>query len=196
MKKENFIMLIVGKKGSGKSYFADKFSMKLKRLLVFDTMRIFDNATPVYSIKKLEKIVNDIKNNKIIEFRYSIRVNNKYFEYVNSLILSLSNLTYIVDEIQVYCNASKIPENLNVLITEGRHFEINFIFITQRPARLPIIIITNLDVLIIFETQNSRDLDIIESFKYSDIDAIKNLKEYQFYCIDLKHKKGYIGKYD
>jgi DNA helicase HerA-like ATPase len=193
--KENYIMTIYGKKGSGKSYLAENFTEKLNRLIVWDTMRIFDvSFIPVYSFKSFLKYVNKIRNNEIVKFRLSLRLNKAYFDDVCKILTTLDKLTFIVDELQVYVSALKIPDGLNELITESRHFEINLIFITQRPVFIPRIILANADYIACFEMQLKSDLDIISTYKYSNPEAIKTLGDYQFYFIDLKRKKGYVCK--
>jgi DNA helicase HerA-like ATPase len=193
--KENYIMTIYGKKGSGKSFLAENFTEKLKRLIVWDTMRIFDKGyTPVYSFKSFLKYVKKIQNNDLIEFRLSLRLNPAYFNEACKLLTTLDKLTFIIDELQVYVSALKIPDGLNELITESRHFEINLIFITQRPVFIPRIILANADYIACFEMQLKGDLDIISTYKYSNPEAIKALGDYQFYFIDLKRKKGYVCK--
>jgi len=192
--KSNYIMTIYGKKGSGKSYFADYFTKNLKRLFVIDTMRIFDNAEAIYSIKKLQKIIKDIRYNKIVSFRYAIRLQRQYFDIVMSLLIGITDFTLVIDELQVYVSSLKIPDNFEVLLTEGRHFQINFITITQRPVFIPRIILANADYIVAFETNLKSDLDVLATYKYFDEEKVKNLKDYEFFIIDLKHKKSGVNK--
>ncbi len=195
IKKENYIMTVYGKKGSGKSYFVEYFIKNLNRVIVWDTMRIFDNGfTPVYSLKKLNKIFKKIETNEIISFRLSLRLNKNYFDDVNRELLKIKNITYVIDELQVFVSALKIPEYLNELITESRHFETNLIFITQRPVFIPRIILANADYIVCFEINLKTDLDVLNSYKYFEPDTAKTLDNYQFFMVDLKHKKGFKGK--
>ncbi len=193
--KSNFIMCVYGKKGSGKTYFTEYFIKQLNRVIVYDTMRNFDKDFEIiYSIKKFEKLVSEIADNEVIKFRISLRVSQDYFERVNRLLLNLKDFTYVVDEIQVYVTALSIPHYLNVLITESRHFQINQIYITQRPSRIPAIIMANADYLAIFETHLKKDLDTFSTYKYTDTESIRNLKDYEFYFVNLKLKRGGICK--
>lgn len=195
IKKENYIMTIYGKKGSGKSYFAENFIKNLNRVIVWDTMRIFDNNFIVItSLKQLIKIFKKIKTNEIVNFRLSLRLNKKYFDDINLFILNFQNITYIIDELQVFVSALKIPENLNELITESRHFEINLIFITQRPVFIPRIILANADYIVSFEINLKSDLDVLSTYKYFEPESAKSLDNYEFFMIDLKHKRGFKGK--
>ena len=195
IKKENYIMTVYGKKGSGKSYFVESFVKNLNRLIVWDTMRIFDNNfTAIYSLKQLNKIFKKIESNEIINFRLSLRLNKNYFDDVNRYLLRFHNITYVIDELQVFVSALKIPEYLNELTTESRHFEINLIFITQRPVFIPRIILANADYIISFEINLKSDLDVLSTYKYFEPETVKTLDNYQFFMVDLKHKKGFKGK--
>ena len=195
IKKENYIMTVYGKKGSGKSYFVENFIKNLNRLIVWDTMRIFDNNfTLVYSLKQLNRIFKKIKSNELITFRLSLRLNKNYFDDINRFLLNLKNITYVVDELQVFVSALKIPEYLNTLITESRHFETNLIFITQRPVFIPRIILANADYIVSFEINLKSDLDVLNTYKYFEPETAKMLDNYQFFMVDLKHKKGFKGK--
>ena len=194
-KKENYIMTVYGKKGSGKSYFVENFIKNLNRLIVWDTMRIFDNNfTIVYSLKQLNRIFKKIKSNELITFRLSLRLNKNYFDDINRFLLNLKNITYVIDELQVFVSALKIPEYLNTLITESRHFETNLIFITQRPVFIPRIILANADYIVSFEINLKTDLDVLSTYKYFEPETAKMLDNYQFFMVDLKHKKGFKGK--
>ena len=98
--KENYIMTIYGKKGSGKSFLAENFTEKLNRLIVWDTMRIFDvSFIPVYSFKSFLKYVNKIKTNEVVKFRLCLRLNKVYFDDVCKILTTLDKLTFIVDEL-------------------------------------------------------------------------------------------------
>ena len=195
IKKENYIMTVYGKKGSGKSYFVENFIKNLNRLIVWDTMRIFDNNfTLVYSLKQLNRIFKKIKSNELITFRLALRLNKNYFDDINRFLLNLKNITYVIDELQVFVSALKIPEYLNTLITESRHFETNLIFITQRPVFIPRIILANADYIVSFEINLKTDLDVLSTYKYFEPETAKMLDNYQFFMVDLKHKKGFKGK--
>ena len=195
IKKENYIMTIYGKKGSGKSYFAENFIKNLNRVIVWDTMRIFDkNFIVISSLKQLSKIFKKIATNEIVNFRLSLRLNKKYFDSINKFILNFQNITYIIDELQVFVSALKIPEYLNDLVTESRHFEINLIFITQRPVFIPRIILANADYIVSFEINLKSDLDVLSTYKYFEPERAKSLDNYEFFMIDLKHKRGFKGK--
>ena len=188
-------MTVYGKKGSGKSYFVEYFIKNLHRVIVWDTMRIFDSGfTNVYSVKKFIKVFKKIETNEMVSFRLSLRFNKKYFDDINQLLLRLKNITYVIDELQVFVSALKIPEYLNDLVTESRHFETNLIFITQRPVFIPRIILANADYVACFEINLKTDLDVLSSYKYFEPDTAKSLDNYEFFMVDLKHKKGFKAR--
>jgi hypothetical protein len=190
-------MSIYGKKGSGKSVMANWWIKQFKRVIIYDTMSCFDNEDfiYVYSLKKFEKLVKEIINQELIEFKICLRLLPDDFERVNKILyFSIRDIVYVIDEIQAYASARSIPYYFNLLITTGRHKRISIITITQRPSNIPNTILSNTDYLIIFETNLKRDLDIFATFKYCSVEKIQTLQDYEFYFIDLKHKKASINK--
>ncbi len=196
--ENNFIMSIFGKKASGKSYFANWMIEGLNRLIVYDTVHQFNkNFIIITEMEQFKKIIELIKDNKIISFRISLQFKeyNKYFAETNKLVVeNIHYVTYVVDEIHNYVSTNKYEKYLSEMIVEGRHLHINLITISHRPAGLPPSLLLNADYLAIFETSLKRDKDFYQNFKYFKLENLENLGDYEFVFINSFKKYSSVQK--
>ena len=136
--------------------------------------------------RNIAKILQEKTGNRIKE--YSPFETIKY----EKLLQIETNDIVIINEVQIF--KIFVPKNdfLSV-ITGHRHFNINMIVNTQRPALLRDRTIPALsDAIFIGRITDESDLEYIKFF-HSDIESIRNMQNFEFLEI-LSQKKFYLTK--
>lgn len=159
-KDNNFVWLISGAKGTGKS------SLLLNMLRSF-LRKHYNN---IYLVSPTAK--RDPKFSKLVE---ELEPEGKYYDALNE-----SNLHEIVEKINSYNAIKDSPRNmlilddciadmksstskstLNRIITTCRHMKTSVVILTQKYNKVNPLIRTNADILSIFRTQNQKELNSI-----------------------------------
>lgn len=156
---QNRIIFITGRKGSGKSTYANKAAAALvakgERVLVVDPMACFTlPGVPVFadprqlsSVKFSSAILRaDDDNAAVAAFVYAWHC---------------GNIWLIVDEVDLYCSPYNSDPTLKRIVRYGRHKAINLIAISQRPANVARDVTAQADAIVIFSTTENRDLDYL-----------------------------------
>jgi len=121
-------------------------------------------------------------------FEYPIGINriilttDDEFLYFVEIISHYENYIFIIDEFDIFSdNLDNIKEWRQLLIL-SRHKNIDFIFNSRRPYRIPKLINSQLDSITCFNIIEPRDLKYIENITGSKeyIEIIKNLKQYEY----------------
>jgi ABC-type dipeptide/oligopeptide/nickel transport system ATPase component len=173
----NYIIGIIGKKGSGKSYLIKtKFLKNVKRYIVIDTLQeytqgvIFDDVSLVHEY--LKEHIND--SYKII-FRPK---NDGDVDMLLSLTVMINNYTLIIEEVDFYADTFHINENILYNIKYGRHFSRNLVWISRSPYEINRFLTRQTDVIICFNQTEPRDIEYLN--KYSFDKNIKMLEKYEY----------------
>lgn len=142
-------VLFCGKTRSGKTYLASRLTSKLSRLLVFDNL----NRVNMSYSSKIE-IEGFIRGEDL-----RIKVGSlEVFDLVVKQSFEYGYFTAYVDELySLVPNPAKIPESVSLLWTRGGGNNIGAWACVQRPSRIPLFVITELEHLFVFKLKNSDD---------------------------------------
>lgn len=179
---ENFIILILGRKGSGKTYFVIQGIPLIREsnsIIIFDTLNEYDDFINIYSPDDLVDFLNKEHNENFIVSLKDLddEKANQYFRIINTL----ENITVICEEIDYYFGAMSFDKDLLKLIKYGRHKNINIIGITRRPFETNIYIRSQADLVISFQQLEPRDLEwIAKRMGKEKAEKLKKLPLYKF----------------
>ena len=159
-KENNFVWLISGAKGTGKSSLLLNM---LRSYLRKHYNNIFLVSPTAKRDKKFKKLVDELEED------------NKYYD-----ALTEQNLAEIMDRINTYNDGKDKPKNLLILddvatdlkssnsksllnktIITCRHMKTSVIILTQKYNKINPLIRSNADILSIFRTQNKKELNTI-----------------------------------
>ena len=197
----NIIVIILGKKGSGKSYLAKKkFLPRFHRVVILDSQ---DEYNPSEDLeKRLSSDFSYVKNFDEFEDEYIHKFTDKkfhivlryddYFDDDNledtfDLINTKGYCTLLLEEIHLFSSRGK--DALYRLITTGRHKNINLIVTTPRPQRLGVDFFANADIIITFTQRKTGDAEyLIRECSDEDftVDQFKKLEDRQYLVIQGK----------
>jgi DNA helicase HerA-like ATPase len=177
-KKQRKVILIFGKTGTGKSFFAKKLLSKANRAIVFDPRFEYDglivSTFPVF-LDVMEQIQNDKK------FRVVCRFTNEIHTEMALEVCAhyLSNYVLFLEEAEVYFDARSNNENIKHMVSYGRHKQISLVGITQRAPQINIRFRAQYTSLISFAQSEPSDLDGLDKYGFSQ-EEIANLPFHEY----------------
>jgi len=177
---EKKIILIFGKRGSGKSYLAKKLVEAEQRLIVFDTLSEYKEGV-VFEDRK--EFVEFWKRVYIHPYRLIYRplLPDQEIEEVASCVFALGNLCFLVEEIDCYCTSYQISDSFAHIIQRGRHKNITLIGITQRPFGIHRLLTSQAKEIYIFNTNEPRDREYLRTLLGQEIEGkLDSLKQYEY----------------
>ena len=176
--KRRKIILIFGRTGSGKTYFAKRLISGINRVIVIDRMFEYDDGIIFYSINEM---IDYILIHKPDKFKFICRFESDYeIELLFKLCWYLKNLVLVVEESELYISPYTKQSEFLRLVRYGRHKSISIIAIARRVVELSNDVKANADKIITFKQILIKDLEYLERLGF-DKEKILNLKPYE-YC--------------
>lgn len=168
---QNEIIVILGRKGSGKTYLARRIMADKRRLIVFD---------PKWQLSDLGLVIHNpidlisyIKANHSGSFRvvYQPDVDIQEegalfrdFQDVVACAYYTKNLYLFLDEIYLYTSRTKRGNVLENIINSGRHDQISIVATTIRHTDTSRNLTAQADMLIAFQIQEPSDIEYLKTY--------------------------------
>jgi hypothetical protein len=164
----NLVVAIVGKKGSGKSTITREMIQEHPRVIVLDSMAEYGAESGCRVYMEDECVDAVVAHARRDRYRLSLRC----LDVEDNL--DLLRLAYecprslvVVEEASLYASPSSLPREMAQLIRFGRHRAIDQVYIARRPSELHRDVTANADLLVMFQTQEPRDLAYLRAY-YGD----------------------------
>jgi len=195
--KERLIRLVLGKRGSGKSFYVKQESLKANRVLIYDTIGEYSGYG--VTVSDLDELIEywlkiHDKNFRIV---YQPLRPAQEFDDVCDLVYACGDMVFIAEEIDIFTTNYDLSESFANIIQRGRHRNIDFFGVSQRPYRINRTVSSQAKEIITFIQTEPRDLEYLRLYMGSDhIDKISNLPEYHYFkwtsggVIEIGKKKG------
>lgn len=172
---KNTITTVLGKKGSGKSFFTKKVLIPLfPRLIIIDPLDEY-NYFYAYDLKTVVEVTKANWASKKKQFRIVYRPLDEHEDLFFKFVYGLSDITVLIEEVDGYSNGKVIDPYLERLYKYGRHKNINLICISRRPAEIGRLLTAQSDIIISFLQTEKRDIDYFKNFT-DDPDQLKRLR--------------------
>ena len=173
--QNNYIIGVLGKKGSGKTHLVTSCLAAIDRYIVVDTLHeypgaVFENYASVVCF------LDEMRDNHfaIVYRPLSDDDLEKFFTIINDI----NNYTLVVEEIDFYCDPQNIHPEIDNLTRYGRHYGRSLIWVSRNPYEVNRFLTRQSDLLITFVQSEPRDLDYFK--RYSFDKDIQNLKQYEY----------------
>ncbi len=177
---EKKIILIFGKRGSGKSYLAQKLIEKEEHLLIFDTLSEYTEGVVFEDHEKFIEFWRMVYQHPY-RLIYRPLKPSEEIEMIAELVYLIGDICFVVEEIDCYCTAFQISESFAHVVQRGRHKNITLIGITQRPYGIHRLLTSQAKEIYIFNTNEPRDRDYLRILLGQDIDSkLDSLKQYEY----------------
>lgn len=179
---EKKVTIVIGKRGSGKSYLVKKMIADHRRLLVYDIMSEYTGGI-VFGPETIREFAAFWRHVYKKDFRFIYRpVQPKQeIDYLARLVFALGNLTFVVEEIDSICTAYDLPETFSRIIARGRHRNITLIGVTPAPFGIHRDLTRQAKEIYVFSTNEPRDRIYLRNLLGQEIDSkLDALEQYQF----------------
>jgi len=179
---EKKIILIFGKRGSGKSYLAGKLIESEPRLMIFDTMGEYENGV-IFGTEDFEQCCEFWRKVYQGQFRLIYRPikPDAEIDQICDLVYTLGNCCYLVEEIDCYCSSYQISDTFAAIVQRGRHKNITLIGVTQRPYGIHRLLTSQAKEIYVFNTNEPRDREYLRTLLGQEIEPkLDALQQYQY----------------
>jgi len=193
---EKKIILIFGKRGTGKSYLANKLVEQDRRLLIFDTLSEYNNGV-VFDAEYAERFREFWRHTYRRNFRLIYRPlkPDAEIDEIAGLVFALGNMTFLVEEIDCYCTSYQIGDSFAHVVQRGRHRNITLIGVTQRPYGIHRLLTSQAKEIYVFGTNEPRDIEYLQNLLGREIEAkLSQLKQYEFIKWQEGHQELEVSK--
>jgi len=178
---EKKVILIFGKRGSGKSYLGAKLLNDERRLVVFDVMGEYTDGV-VFNAEQYEQFIEFWRRVYRGNFRLIYRPlrPDVEIERIAELVYACGNVTFFVEEIDCYCSAYSISDAFAAIVQRGRHKNIQLVGVTQRPFGIHRLLTSQAKEIYVFNTNEPRDRDYLKSLLGVGVEEkLDKLKQYE-----------------
>jgi hypothetical protein len=179
---EKKIILIFGKRGSGKSYLAHKLIEQESRILIFDMMGEYLDGV-VFEREDHRQMTEFWRKVYRGRFRLIYQPLNPEaeFEQIADFVYTLGNMCFVVEEMDCFCSPHTISDAFAHIIQRGRHKDITLIGITQRPFGIHRLLTSQAKEIYIFRTNEVRDREYLRILLGQEVEAkLDQLQEYEY----------------
>ena len=177
---EKIIELILGKRGSGKSYLAKKMVLQHSRYLIYDTLGEYTDGVVIQSLAELSGFWEKVYRKKF-RIIYQPLDPELEFDAICELVWQCENMTFLVEEVDRYARPLAMSLPFKEIIQRGRHHDITFIGVTQRPHGVDKLITSQAKAMYIFNTTEPRDIKYFQEVVGDGvIEKFAELKQYEY----------------
>lgn len=178
---EKKVILIIGKRGSGKSYLANRLLADRDRIFIYDCMGDFQQGV-LFEYNQFAELSKFWKSCYKNQFRIIYRPlwPAPQLQVPAGLAWQLGNLCFVIEEAAECCQPHQVTENLAKLVRMGRHRNIEVVAITQRPYELDIMFRSQAKEIYVFNTTEPRDRDWLRKVVGAEVEnKLDQLKQYE-----------------
>jgi len=196
--KTTDIVIVIGRKGSGKSYlikhlFLPQFSSYVIDDHVMERVRN-EYADFGYRAKYLSEIVGKPRVNY-----YDYQKDDSSFEKIWNAVKAHANkwgdTLLVIDEAHIHFSKKSLPVPQKEVLHENRHYGTGIILASQRIYDINPIAYKQADYIIIFYSREPREIEFIRKYISSEVaETVKTLKQYYFVLFDVNNQRVRVHK--
>jgi len=198
---QNEITVILGKKGSGKTFLAKRLVTPCRRLICYDPMHQFGDIG--VTVSQFSDLVAYVVANKRQPFRVVYQpeipagssgdIVSAEFVKVCDLVNRLVNVYFLVDEID-NCLPPRDKENgfFKNMIQRGRHAAVSLVATTIRYTDTQRNLTAQADKIVCFHTHEPSDVKYFRAYFGKLADELPTLPPYHF----IKYEKGHVSRHE
>lgn len=179
-------LLVMGQRGCGKSYLAKNLQSLWPRRVIIDSLNEYREGFIVHNFLDFADTLKHLHESKsenfvlVYQFDFESNISEAEFNEIIRLCYYFGNIQIVIEEVQLYSSAHKMPKNLKNALLTGRHQNISLLFTSQRPGEVNKTIISQCAHIFVGTTVEGNDLRYISSFLNQDAEKLSSLKARQF----------------
>jgi len=182
----NEVLFVSGQRGSGKSHWTKNYILKLPRVMVFDSLSEYTTEKTFYDIAGLVDFLKaDQAKSSFFTASFDSYEDDDFPLFCRAM-LAAGNMYVVIEEIDLFSSPTNTPVELLRLLKYGRHWNLQIIGVSRRPAEVSRSFTAMTTRFVIFSQREPRDIAYFRSVFGSEADKILQLKDYRFLDIDFK----------
>jgi hypothetical protein len=177
---ETIVRLALGVRGTGKSHVVKNYLIgEHKRCIIYDTQGEYTQGVVFEDFESLKKFwANNFDKNFRIIYR---PLNHSKFSELCELVYLCGKLLFVVEELDLVAGTYDDDINFQSVLKRGRHQEISFVGISQRPFGINRNITSQAKEVYSFRQIEPRDIDYLKYYLGEGAELIQELKKYHFF---------------
>lgn len=185
MIKSTDCVLVMGRRGCGKSYLAKNIQSIWPKKIIIDTLNEYGDGELAHSFHEycdiLARLDREKQNQFTVVYKFDPESNlsAREFEEILRLAYYFGNLQIVIEEVQLYSSPHMMPHWLKQCLLIGRHQNLSLMFTTQRPGELNKTILSQCTHIFCGQIIEKNDLRYISTLLPESDDLI-NLPPRQF----------------
>jgi len=200
--------LVIGKSGTGKSYFAKRLADRLsegKKLIIVDNSEDHADISGVYLLEVHQENIRKLDPRKVLQklerallvFTYTETNDvNKFLDQLCEAIWEEKNIILMIDEAHIFFPRSNFPRGIERIIRAGRKGGIDILLITQNFTDLNITALKQAHYLAVLRLTEQNEIERVARRFPEARHIVSELPEYHLMFIDLMRGKYEIIKND
>lgn len=189
----------MGRRGCGKSTLTKKLLEAYPRKIVIDSLHEYEEGEIVYSFEEFGKAVSLIGKNQPKHFTLVLRIPHDGYEseetvnQVCRIAFELGDVMLVIEEVWLFSNPHKIPDQFKNCLLLGRHQNLAMFFTSQRPGETHKTIISQCNHIFAGQIHEKNDLTYVKSFLGNRVDELSSIPVHSFLYFS---QDGQIHRFD
>ena len=196
--KTTDIVIIIGRKGSGKSYLIKHLFLRQFDSFVIDdhVMERTRNEYADYGFRT--RYLSEIMSKPRVNY-YDYQKDDSSFEKIWNAVKAHANrwgdTLFVIDEAHIHFSKKSLPVAQKEVLHENRHYGTGIILASQRIYDINPIAYKQADYIILFYTREPREIEFLRKYISSEVaEIVKTLKQYYFLLFDVNNQKVRVHK--
>lgn len=188
-------VFIAGKTGSGKTYFAKKYLTNYESVFCLDTKGtlVWNEVKPddIQVITRVRELASVTKQ-KVIYRPVFEELEHDYYNAFFRYCYERRNCIVWIDEVMSIATHSRIPDYYKGILTRGRELNVTAWSLTQRPAGIPILVMSESNHFIVFDLNMPQDRERLVSItgQREFLEKPSKFGRFAFWYFDVNHEKA------
>lgn len=180
-------ILVMGRRGCGKSFLAKKLQSRWPRRVIIDSLNEYKKEKLKFSsFDAFADKMQELKDTKAKEFVVVYQfdpesdLHHEIFDQIMRLCYYFGDIQVVIEEVQLYCTPHQLPKWLKNCLLTGRHQNLSLMFTTQRPGELNKTALSQCAHIYCGQIVEGNDLRYVASFLNEDAQRLSSLKKRRF----------------
>lgn len=196
--KTTDIVIIIGRKGSGKSYLIKHLFLPQFSSYVIDDHVMERTRNEYADFGYRARYLSEIVSKPRVNF-YDYQKDDSSFEKIWNAVKLHANrwgdTLFVIDEAHIHFSKKSLPVAQKEVLHENRHYGTGIILASQRIYDINPIAYKQADYIILFYTREPREIEFIRKYISSEVaETVKTLKQYYFVLFDVNNQKVRVHK--
>lgn len=179
-------LLVMGRRGCGKSYLAQRLQKLWPRRVIIDSLDEYRDGDIVSNFEDFTEKLIEYRKKQLKEFEliYQFDPENDLsadeFNEILRVLFHFSNIQIVIEEVQLYSTPTMLPKWLKHCLLIGRHRNLSLLFTSQRPGQINKTIISQCAHIFCGQIFEGNDLKYVSNFLNQSTEKLINLPDRKF----------------